>query len=956
MSSKKPKAKIDRYYMSAHYGVCQGPVDEVKEILIKEKSAWRGRVTSNTTLSVNKEGLFGGMMKEGGVAGVIEVMFGGPTQKISSWLAGKLRRTPDTAPGYRGILSLVFRGSGGRGFYWTASTPYLGALWVRVARFPRQLDPATARIPRTTGVAGAKLSIFFVLDDSGSMSTGTRLATMKNAISHVLDMLQAQDLLDIGGSTFNNRTRSYRNATSLDVAAFKSWVNGLPADGGTNFLTGMQPAVDWFTATASDPNIGRRICIFITDGEASPTSSASQAASAAASLINRTIPVDIYGFNIDLSDTRYTQMLDNTPADGVPVVRGDDPSQLLAVIADAISGPEADANPAHIIYECLTNTDWGMGMSPSDIDEEAFADAARTLFGETFGLSIQWAQAASVQEFVNEILDCIRGSIFTNPRTGKLTLRLIRKDYDTETLREINPDNALLRNFSRKAWGETTNEMKVTWTNPETEGEETVYAQDLGNIAMQGAVISDSRNYSGVRKADLAQRLANRELRQASTPLCICEATVNRAMWDITPFECVKLTWPEYGLHGVVMRVLDVNYGKTGDSAIKLSLVEDVFSLPEVTFVNPPASEWVDPQEHVEPVSLGKIFPVPPYIVAYAGDSVEDYEYPESAVALLVAAPKGVLSADYYIEVEEPTPTGGTEWVVIGEPRGFLGRGKLQEPLKREVYSVISELDEHNGRGLEINSFLLIGPDDAPADKLEMALVTEIDEDTGEVTIMRGVLDTVPQDWPVGTPVWIGTGDDFEPIQESLVAGQTVRIRVSGWASGGAETAPVEFSGLVEARPSLPARPANLRLNGSGFEEVEVNGTEVVSLTWAHRNRLLEDAHVLAWDAAATPIEPGVTYSVVADLFDVYGNLIEERWFVQPVGTDDHLDVDLSTLAIPIFAGLIAFRVETERDEQRSLQEFSVWARIVRSSISLTFYEGYTPPPETEADLTFIEE
>lgn len=742
--SSKPTANVDKFYMSAHYGVCQGPVDEVKEIKIKEKSAWHGILTGNATVDVSKENLFGGILKEGGVSGTIEVMFGDTTQKVSSWLAGKLGRSVDDAPGYRGMLSLVFRGSK-RGFYWTASTPYLGSLWVRVARFPRTLDTTTARISRHEP--------------------------------------------------------------------------GMPPDTGTG-------------------------------------------------------------------------------------------------------AAENDANPAHIIYEALTNTDWGLGVSPSDIDTAGFQAAAQVLYGEAFGVSVAWTQSSTVQEFINDLLGCIDGSVFTHPRTGKLTLRLTRDDYDRDSLPLITPDNAKLRNFSRKAWGETTNEMKVSWTNPVTESEETVYAQDLGNIALQGSVISDSKNYHMVRRPDLAQWLANRELRKAAAPLCVCEATVDRSMWGITPFQCVRLSWPEYGLDELVMRVVDVNYGKTGDSAIRLSLIEDIFSLPAVTFVAPPSGAWDDPDKPPQPISFGRIYPVPAYMAVQAGYALDSIAYPETLAALLVAAPAGGRSNDYTLEVQEPTPVGALEWVPVGEPRQFLGRGLLDAPLPRAEFSTIEPLLDVTGPAVEVNSFLLIGPDTAPVDSLEMALVTNVDLDSGAITLMRGVLDTVPQDWPTGTPAWVGTVDDFAPLPASLIDGQSMQVRALGESGGGEEAVPVTFTGTALARPTLPLRPANVKVNGVAFSDEGVLPTGTLSFTWSHRNRTLEDSVVTPWTSAGTVPEPGVSYQLNADAYDIAGALLEADWYSENVGSGEAFTLDLTGLEPPAGTAKLWFRLTAERDGEVSWQSF----------------------------------
>lgn len=90
-----------------------------------------------------------------------------------------------------------------------------------------------------------------------------------------------------------------------------------------------------------------------------------------------------------------------------------------------------DANPAHIIHECLTHTDWGMQLPAAKLDLDSFKAAADTLFSESFGMSIMWVQQATIEDFINGVLNHIAATLSPNPLTGKLRLKLLRNDYDT---------------------------------------------------------------------------------------------------------------------------------------------------------------------------------------------------------------------------------------------------------------------------------------------------------------------------------------------------------------------------------------------------------------------------------------------------------------------------------------------------------------------------------------------
>lgn len=750
MGGKSGEVRIYKYNMSIHWGVCHGPVDEVKAIYGGEKLAWEGSITENASISIDKAGLYGGIKKEGGLVGRVDFMLGGSDQLATPALASRLGGTPTTVPGFRGILSAFFygMGSGASGFYWAATNPYLKPLWFTVKSIPRGLGVSYAEIPR------------------------------------------------------------------------------------------------------------------------------------------------------EITDT------------------DDGPFQRVS--------EDTDANPAHMIYECLTNPDWGMGEILDAVDTHSFLEAAATLYDERLGLSMLWAQSTTIEDFVNDILAHINGVIFTHPRTGLITLRLIRPDYDPDTLRTINPDNAVLLGFSRKAWGETTNEMKVSWTNPANEQEETVYAQDLGNISVQGAVVSDSRNFHGVRYAALAQRLCNRELRVASAPLSSSEAELDRSFWDVTPYEVLKLDWPEYGIEGLIVRVTEVSYGTRASPKIKVSLLEDVFSLPQAAFINPPGTGWIDPAQPPIPVEGARMIPAPAYSLLQDEISLDALELPSTYVALLVPSPYEGGSVSYSVDLEVPTPSGGREWVNAQDTMPFPGKGVLATVLEPEAESTIAMLADRTGAAPTIDHFLIIGPDNAPAHELEIALVYAVDALTGALSIRRGVLDTVPKAWPLGTPAWAIPAGLLDPLPSEFTVGQTVDARVITNTSLGqtdAAESPV-FSATAAARPTKPLRPANVKLNGQGFGRVELSDT--LELTWSHRNRLLEDVQVLSWTAPSTPVEPGVTYTVEIDRLNNAGSVIEANWRVEDVGTDTSFFLNLLSNWPPAGTAALRCRVVAIRDGERCWQNFEL--------------------------------
>jgi hypothetical protein len=142
----------------------------------------------------------------------------------------------------------------------------------------------------------------------------------------------------------------------------------------------------------------------------------------------------------------------NICEEGVPM----DPPSGFAICADM--------NPAHIIRECLTDTEWGMGYSEADIDDASFIAAADTLFDEQMGISILWQRENTIEAFVQDIIRHIDAALYVDRRTGKFVLKLIRDDYDPNALITLTPDNIeRVENYKRPAFGDLVNSVTVIY-------------------------------------------------------------------------------------------------------------------------------------------------------------------------------------------------------------------------------------------------------------------------------------------------------------------------------------------------------------------------------------------------------------------------------------------------------------------------------------------------------------
>jgi len=291
-------------------------------------------------------------------------------------------------------------------------------------------------------------------------------------------------------------------------------------------------------------------------------------------------------------------------------------------------------NPALIIYECLTNREWGRGFHPSALDTEGtFRQAAQTLYEEGFGMCIKWSRKDSIKSFIQGVLDHIAGTLYTDRTSGLIKLRLIRDDYDRDTLPLFTPESGLLEITGNTVSnsGESVNEIQVKYRHPVTNEMRIVRTDSLGAIRAAGGVNNPStRDYPGLPTAELALRVAERDLRTVATSLRRYSFTLDRRGYAIYPGQAIRIADPSTLVPDTVVRV-----GKLDDDfesgRIKVTAVQDVFGLPSESFGGTVGQTWTPP-DNKPCLSYHRVVEAPYFMVA-RNTSAADFAYVDTTSA-----------------------------------------------------------------------------------------------------------------------------------------------------------------------------------------------------------------------------------------------------------------------------------------------------------------------------------
>lgn len=514
-----------------------------------------------------------------------------------------------------------------------------------------------------------------------------------------------------------------------------------------------------------------------------------------------------------------------------------------------LSSGDIAMNPAHIIYQCLTDPTWGMGHNAGLIDNTSFTTAADTFYAEGMGLCLPWTRQGSVESFMQVVMDHAGAALGQDRRTGLFVLRAIRTVTSPSSLPLFDPTNiTTLDSFQRTSIAETVNEVTVTYVDSTIGKTASVTVQNLSNITAQGGVIAQTTDYSGLPTYALAVRVAERDLRVASTPLAKVKFKTNRSAYALLPGDAIRFSWPKLGIAEDVLRILKIDYGDLANGEMTIDAVEDIFALPSASYVQQQQTLWQAPSTTaVAPTYYDMYESTYRDLIVNLGQTLTDGVVATSGYVYAVAErSSGVnLNFDLYTKV-------GAADYALAAPGDWTPTGVLSADTTA-VATSISLVSTSGLEWVEVGETALIGS--------EIVYVSAINADTGAVTIARGCVDTVPKAWVAGTRVWFPevyvAVDPNEYTSSEVVSGKFVTVTTTEELAIG--SAPVD-SVIVVARQKKPYPPGKLRIAGLAFPTELID--TAISATWVHRDRILQADQIISEGAASIGPEAGTTYSI----------------------------------------------------------------------------------------------
>lgn len=840
-----------RYFLGVHGGLVRGCIDFISRVRFDKRTAWEGLAKPGDQIQINRPSLFGGEKREGGVSGAIDVLGGTPDQQPNSYLIDRLG---SLMPAFRGFTSLVFRQ-----FYW-GNNPYLGSRnpTFNVQRIHRRGDTGRLQWYDEKAAIVSDPGVVFIEDLA---FPATQASVGPYAGVTIDDGFSPDDVLIV------------MKAPGLTYQAWSRWAT----DDHENIVEGGHPWMNDFMVTDDQDNTAQ----YWHDPDAehpsewgSPTPEDAEAA-----VRNR--------FVMLTGSSSYTFWLEDDP---VHDNRG-------GLSIRVYKGGHVDMNPAHIVRELFTEP-YGFHYPESELDENSFIAAADQLFTESMGMSWIWDRQSPVADAMDEVLRHVDGVRYVDPETGLFTLKLIRGDYDVESLLELNPSNVeRVENFARPSVNELNNSLTVKYWDRGKNAPAAVNVADPALVMQQGRVSHETIEYLGFTDRNVAARAAQRDLRVLSAPLASCTVYANRDARPLRPGDVFRLDWPDYKINAV-MRVTEIAYGDGKTHRIRIKCVEDVFATPETAITVPETDVYEDPALSDPQPAEHRVVQEAPYfeLVRELGQrqADEELEYDPESGWLSVAAARPVEEINATIAVD-----AGAGFEEVGEPVDFCPSAVLDSPVDK-VTTVFQIREGQDLDQVEVGQFAQVGT--------ELVRVDGVSESTMEVG--RGVLDTVPVAHNEGEAILFWGG--FAGTDETVYAAQeTIDVKLLT-ATGGQvlelDDAPTDQL-VFDQRALRPYPPGNVRVNDIPLPP-RITGGGPFEFEWAHRDRLQQTAGALL-DHSDDSIGPEAGTSYTLEVRDENGALV--RSFSGITGTsqtysDEQVEEDVTEHGLPLSISLFSVR------------------------------------------------
>lgn len=839
-----------RFKLRNHSGLTYGDIDAYLEFRGGDKPAWQGRVTSSGVISVNAPNLWGGDKDQGGIVGNLYVMFGEPAQERNSML---VETFGDQTCSWRGFATVAYDGLYG------SNNPYPQPCSHKIEKIKKGWDggecwyPDKAAIPMLGPADLEEIDFPPILIDQKVTVTSPAI-TMPEAC--VRSMALQYDW------SFTPQNESY--------FFWRANESGLLLSKEQEGLSDDIEAIDTLIARGWQLNqaalvkyvVGNLWMTVLTPGAGSSPPPAPPGHS-----WFQSIPY-IGSYETALGTVEFWRSEEVVAA----------PTSLVCI------------NPAHAIYYLRTQAHLGNAPTAS-IHDSSFSAGADRLFAEGFGICVRIdPDKESPEDVEDRICKLIGGSVRWDMETGQLRLDLARGDYVLDDLPIIGDDDIIEFKKQPTTLESAVNSVSVKYFDPMRKESIITPAVDANALIDEFGLNHAVLDFPEIPTADLAARVAQRELLNYITPKQVFDLVCKPSVYALRPNQYFRLQAPRRGIADMVCIVGSRQGGTLKSGAITLQASQDIYTMPDYSTVEVEPGVDTSPPATPSPIVDQIAFEAPYSDVCRVLSRADLAVLPPEIGYLAAVAADPAISRDYSMEVD-----AGAGYVHQADG-DWCPTLTINEAANRFA----TDFTFGNGKllsSIEVGAAGVWGN--------EWVKVTAFDINAGTISLGRGCADTVPDRHDADERIFF-YADSAASDTTEYTDGETVSVKLltntysQQLPLASAAPMAIEFN----QRQVRPYPPAKFRIN-TLQEPSYLFG--LLTVEWVHRDRVGQADQLVDNEAATIGPEAGTTYTMRTYLDDVLDD------------TQTGISGNSATVT-PSGDGMVRIEVESERDGITSWQ------------------------------------
>ncbi len=258
------------------------------------------------------------------------------------------------------------------------------------------------------------------------------------------------------------------------------------------------------------------------------------------------------------------------------------------------SNIDGTANPAYVIYYILNNL---LNIKNTHINKDLIDYAAQLLYTEGLGVSFLLSRSKKVTKWIKEILRHIDGVLYFDVFTGKYVLKLLRADYDINTITALTEADTAQVKITRGTWKDVITTFIFVYTNTVAGKTDSITVSNTAAKEVLGYDRPKKYSFPMISTTTALDKVITSVVKKEGFPKASIKLKISLMDFpNIYPGDVFSFEYIEKNIPKTIYRVTKLAGDSSSTSYLEIEAIEDIFghSLGLNTTITQPISNTVN--------------------------------------------------------------------------------------------------------------------------------------------------------------------------------------------------------------------------------------------------------------------------------------------------------------------------------------------------------------------------